>query len=80
MVIKAILIVLLTVRIVQETKRLSRLVETLQGGNEYEDALSEKGLPIKIVDKAKRQLVRESMFSVVLLIAVYIWVCFSNIQ
>ena len=80
MVIKAILIVLLSARIVQEAKRLARLVETLQGGNEYEDTLSEKGLPIKIIAKAKRQLVRDSMFSVVLLVVVYVWVCFSNIQ
>lgn len=79
MIIKAILIVMLTARIVQEVKRLARLVETLQGGNEYEDALSEKGLPIKIVAKAKRLLVMESMFSVVVLIAVYVWVCFINI-
>ena len=79
MIIKAILIVLLTARIVQEVKRLARLVETLQRSNDYEEALNEKGVPTKIVAKAKRQLVRETMFSVVLLIAVYVWVCATNI-
>lgn len=77
--IKAILIVALSVRIVQDVKRLSRLVETLQGSNDYEEMLNEKGLPTQIVAKAKRQLIWESVFSVVVLIAVYVWVCFTNI-
>ena len=79
--IKAILIVLLTVRIVQEVKRLSSVIEFCQEQSKvYEDSLSEKGIPTEIIAQSKRKMIGEAVASVVLLVVVYVWVCFTNLE
>lgn len=81
MMIKAILIVLLTVRIVQEVKRLSRVIEFCKGQSKvYEDTLSEQGIPTEIIAQGKRKMIGEAVASVVLLVVVYVWVCFTNLE